>query len=435
MRSFHRVCEIVVLGALAMAGLAPGAARADIFAATCVQGPSSQDIAVLNASLGTPIALPAAVNAPDASELRPSISTDGRRLLFRRMGPGAADRLIVVDLATGQSADLFTAFELAENPMFGSAITPDGTIVATGRYFRKSPIGYWIVEATLSNIQSFPTGPITRSRLRLSPNTSTSRGIVRDVAAGGGGLYAFQVEGGSLGFHFGVFLKQTGGSTSGRQGCCSQPALAAVSSAHVLFENQGQILFMSATITGFSGSLEILEFGVSTPRRESVPAQTADGRYVAFVRDAEGANDRLFVFDSQTQTFLNPNGIDLGMKFNGVDCGSTSLYVRSVITTSVITRSGSVTATLRDASSIGIIVQRIVGRTRVLGRKTWKLEPVGRVPLGSFGAGNVFTHWDFEVDGKPLPPGRYLVTLRAVEDDVVRELGKPQVLKIRRGKA
>jgi hypothetical protein len=66
----------------------------------------------------------------------------------------------------------------------------------------------------------------------------------------------------------------------------------------------------------------------------------------------------------------------------------------------------------------------------VLGRKAYELETVGRFPLGSFGAGNVFTHWDFEVDGEPLPPGKYLVTLRAVEGDVVRELGEPQVLRI-----
>ena len=36
----------------------------------------------------------------------------------------------------------------------------------------------------------------------------------------------------------------------------------------------------------------------------------------------------------------------------------------------------------------------------------------------------------FEVNGEPLPPGRYLVTLRAVEGTVVRELGESQVLKI-----
>jgi hypothetical protein len=79
------------------------------------------------------------------------------------------------------------------------------------------------------------------------------------------------------------------------------------------------------------------------------------------------------------------------------------------------------------------LVQRIVGKTRVLGKKAWELEPVGRVPLGEFGAGNVFTHWDFAVGGEPLAPGKYFVTVRAVEGDVVRELGESQVLRIGKG--
>jgi hypothetical protein len=56
---------------------------------------------------------------------------------------------------------------------------------------------------------------------------------------------------------------------------------------------------------------------------------------------------------------------------------------------------------------------------------------VSRVPLGSFTAGHMSTRWDLAVDGQPLPPGRYLVTLRATEDNVVRELGKPHVLRVR----
>ena len=98
---------------------------------------------------------------------------------------------------------------------------------------------------------------------------------------------------------------------------------------------------------------------------------------------------------------------------------------------------GTVNATLQLASSIGIFVQRIVGKTKLLGRRAYELETVGRVPLGEYGAGNVFTHWDLEVNGEPLPPGRYLVTLRAVEDTdegpVVRELGDSQVLRINKG--
>jgi hypothetical protein len=86
--------------------------------------------------------------------------------------------------------------------------------------------------------------------------------------------------------------------------------------------------------------------------------------------------------------------------------------------------------TLASAASIGILVQRIVGTCGKGRRKQYELEDVGRYPLGSFGAGSVFTTWDFTVEGVPLPAGRYLVTVRAIEADLVRELGVPQVLKI-----
>jgi hypothetical protein len=121
--------------------------------------------------------------------------------------------------------------------------------------------------------------------------------------------------------------------------------------------------------------------------------------------------------------------VDLGLvATRGI--GSVSLYVRNVITSSAITRTGNVNGTLASASFIGILVQRIVGTSGKGRRKQYEPEEVGRVPLGPYGAGNVLTQWDFAVDGVALAPGRYLVTVRALEGDVVRELGDPQVLKI-----
>ena len=192
----------------------------------------------------------------------------------------------------------------------------------------------------------------------------------------------------------------------------------------------GDIAFRPATLAGFPGTPTRVLGGVSTSAEESQPALTSDARYLAFVRGGTGGNDRLFVWDPLTQTMLNSNGVDLGLQDTSSRCGSLSLYTRSLIGSSVISRTGTVNATLVSAASIGIFVQRIVGKTEVLGRKAYELETVGRFPLGMYGAGNVFTHWDFEVDGEPLPPGKYLVTLRAVEGDVVRELGEPQVLRI-----
>ena len=120
---------------------------------------------------------------------------------------------------------------------------------------------------------------------------------------------------------------------------------------------------------------------INTTADESQVAVTRDGRYFAFVRHGSDGHDRLFVRDLSTQTFLNPNGVDLGLvATRGI--GSVSLYLRTVITASRITSTGGVTATLTQASGIGILVQRILGVTKERGQKQYELETVGRVPLG-----------------------------------------------------
>jgi hypothetical protein len=447
-----RVLTLASAIALASAG-----AHADIFAATCRPGASGVggDIAILNASTGALRALPAGVNSADA-EFNPTISTDGRRLAFRRSGASNTQFVIVVDLATGQSASLFSGFDVAQTPILGSAITPDGTTVATGRPLRQV-LSFWLPQVTLTSLATFPAGPFARTTLtptRLSfGNRASDLGRVESVATGASGnLFAMQIHQPFAGSDIGslirrqLVLAQRDGSSSpplrSTAASFSEPALAASSPASVLFVQRnlrtegdstfmlpGDIVFRPATLAGFSGTPTVLRLGVSTNRNESLPALTADARYVGFVRDAEEGNDRLFVWNSQTQTLLNPSGVDLGRRFSS-GCGSLSLYVQSVLASSVITSTGTVTVSLVSTASIGIFVQRIVGKTEVLGRKAYELETVGRFPLGMYGAGNVFTHWDFEVNGEPLEPGKYLVTVRAVEGDIVRELGQSQVLKV-----
>ena len=108
--------RIVAFASAVVLGIASASARADIFAATCVADPSGsgQDIAVMNATLGTRVALPAVVNSAD-TELDPSISRDGRRLAFRRTSSTGVQRHLVVQLETGESADLFTGLEISRH--------------------------------------------------------------------------------------------------------------------------------------------------------------------------------------------------------------------------------------------------------------------------------------------------------------------------------
>ena len=214
--------------------------------------------------------------------------------------------------------------------------------------------------------------------------------------------------------------------------------MAATNPQFVFFEaldliaSARDIVFRPANILTFVGTPTRLPAIVNSFREESQPAVTADGRYLAFVRDAGTFGDYLFVWDSQTQTLLNPNGVQLGgftvdTRRRG---GSVSLYTKPVLKGATISSSGTVTLSLVSTSSVGILVQRIVGRTEILMQPAYELEPVGRVPLGTFPAGNSRVEWDLAVDDEPLEPGEYLVTPRAVEGTIALELGRPHRLVI-----
>jgi hypothetical protein len=83
-------------------------------------------------------------------------------------------------------------------------------------------------------------------------------------------------------------------------------------------------------------------------------------------------------------------------------------------------------------SIIGIIVQRVVGRTRVLGHPVPKLRFVGRVPLGRFHKGRSHVRWNRKVNGHLLAPGRYQITARSLTPKGgVRDLGRPILIRLR----
>ncbi len=441
----HRFTVVSIL----ILALASAQARADIFAAVNVAAPSPRtdfDVAIVNASLGTRVALPSGVNTT-AFEIHPSISSDGRRLLFQRFGGSDGIRLLLVDTSTGQSADLFTPTEIALNPIFNSAIKGDGTTVATGRRFRNLG-SQFVPEFTFTDVRSFPTGPFPHTAAPLFGIGYERTGSVVDVAFGGNGRLALTLlPAAGLGE---LLLLQSGSGGALLRSATADlrnPAMAADDFAFfvpIYFEHRS---FAPSTNafgdSNLAGSTADPRFFVenlvvyapagstNTDAHESQPAVTRDGRYFAFVRQGSDGHDRLFVRDLRTQTFLNPAGVDLG-RVATTSIGSVSLYQRTVITGSQISTTGNVNATLRLAANIGIFVQRIVGVTKESGQKQYELETVGRFPLGMYGAGSVFTHWDFEVNGEPLAPGKYLVTVRAVEGDVVRELGTPQVLRIKK---
>ena len=295
-----------VAAILGFIALAAPAAHADILAAVCVESGGNRNIAVLNVSTGARRTLPAGVNTSER-EFNPSISSDGRRLAFQRRVPAGGTRLIVTDLTTGLSADLFDAFEIAQDPIRLSSITPNGATVATGRNHRPL-LGFFQPRVTLTSLASFPSGPFARSALGLSRIYPTS-GFVESVAAGGSNLFALHVRA-NLDLRGEIVLAQLGGSASAavRSATFSytRPALAASNPDRVVFVERdvsqssgtpGDIVFRPATLSGFAGTPTKLFSGVSTVfDDETLPALTADGRYLGFVRTFRTdltRNDRL----------------------------------------------------------------------------------------------------------------------------------------------
>jgi hypothetical protein len=435
---------------LALAGavaalLAPAAARADIFAAVTVVTSSPRtnfDVAVLNASTGTRVALPAGTNTVD-DEIHPTISENGRRLAFQRRSPAGTDRIVVVDLKTGQSSDLFNGFEAAQRPPGEPAISPDGSKVVVGGPLTPRDSMSNFADLISTDLAAFPAGSYAHTTLR--PQYAVFLvGTVDDPVVGGDGLMAYAIND----VNQQLVLMQPDGTASMPQGHLptsdANPAIAADHPTLVVFDQRtlssdlqhftnGDILFRPATVAGFVGAPTALPALVNTAFDERQPALTPDERYLAFVRDGRGNHASLFVWDSQTQTLLNPVGVDLGANADtNRDVGSVSLFFHPLIKASKLGPGGLFDVNLTGPSGIGIIVQRILGTHRVLGRQGYKLGPAKRVPLGTFKKGRHGIRWDLKVDGRKLRAGRYLVTVRAVTPKVVvRELGRSRVIRVR----
>jgi WD40-like Beta Propeller Repeat len=429
---------------IAAALLLVAPAEADIFAVAPVVAPGHSDIDVgrFDLSTGASLPLPAGVNTTAANESHPSISSDGKRLAFeRRSAAAGTDRLIVADLTTGQTMDLFNAFDTATLHPTSPAINLDGDWVTTGS------VGSGLHGRSLANFpnsvsaetneqvfggdelldptQTDPsdTHPFAyRRNLPLSSGGKRGQLIVENVPGAAGPVAAstasfsvahpsIAVSGGHRTIVYNVHTLDSSGNPGADDiGFC------------VIFLHNGNPCGLG------QGLLPPL---VNSSRDESRPAFTPDGRYIGFIRDEASDHERLYVFDTETQTLIDSDGTDLGLVATR-DTGSLGLYEKFVLKSTSFPNFGTVNVSLAATVPIGLLVRRVVGHHRLLGRRVPRLRTVGRIPLGKFRRGRHKIHFRPRVHGHRLRPGRYQFAVRALtRRGKVRDLGKPRILRVR----
>jgi len=416
--------------AIALAFLVAVPARADIFAVAPVvrSGANGIDVGLLDLSSGGSLALPAGVNTP-AIENHPSISTDGLHLAFERVDVAAGtDRILTTDLSTGQTRDVIDAFTALTVHPTSPAIWPDGSAVSTGSagsgiftwsspgsFFRSEDFpGSTLVDPT-PGAPSPPSGPYAYRRVLPEPNGVSRGQVFVDGLGGTTGPVAVNTTAQS------VAHPAIAGSTMVYD-------VRAVDSAGKL--QQGDIgycllFFHNGGPCGLGqGKLPAL---VNSGRDETRPAFTPDGRYIGFIRDEANSHERVYVFDTETQTLIDPDGTDLGPVAT-LDTGNLSLFERPVLLVTSLPDLGTLVVSPVSRVPIGLLVQRVVGHHTLLGRRVPTLRPAGRIPLGTFMPGRHVIHWR----AHSLKPGLYQFTPRALSaTGAIRDLGTPRIFRVR----
>lgn len=435
------------------------------------------NIGLVDTGTGAAIAVPAGVNTA-ADELHPALSSDGRWLVFSRMTltpqlngnvvPPAERAVLRVDRTKADQPVLLG--DRGAGPTYTAQ-----NRVTWGQRIRLSP-SFDVIDndilkfATLSG--DAPTGIAdTNPPFGNLPSSFAQADTVRDVtsaasmAAGtGGSIIAFQAI---------LFAEATGDVTRSQlrveaaepAPCCSGffnglpfSFTAPEHTGHPALRTTDRYLAFDESTTADGtggGSIKSVLLGqptadpapdpVNTGDDERQPAWSPDDTRLAFVRTGATGPRRLLVFDLTPgiQTIVNP-GIDIGAvapnaqlrRFQNI-WGGISLAVETRpdaanptcdlrCRTALIASSGGVqlapavsavtTSTKKTTTGlrIGIVVARITGTRKVLGRKVPALKSVGRVPLGAARRGRNGFRWNGRVGGKRLKAGAYALTFRTL---------------------
>ena len=408
-------------------------ARADIFAVAPVVTSSANgiDVGWLDLSTGGSLTLPSGVNTP-AIENHPSVTPDGTHLAFERVDNAAGtDRILITDLTTGQTRDLVDAFSSLNFHLTSPAIFPAGDAVKTGSV----GTGLW----DWSGPGSFGREDIFDGFELVDPTAPAPDDLGQTRP------YAFrrivpQAGGGTIGQIVAEQVINAPGPVAITSSAVSAAHPAISPSDHKTLVYDGFSLASTARrdisfclLFFHNGSPCSLGQGqlpplVNSAREESRPAFTPDGRYIGFIRDEASSHERAYVFDTQTQTLIDPDGTDLGPVAT-IDTGNLSLYDKPVFRITSLPDFGTLVVNPVTRVPVGLLVQRVVGHHRLLGRRVPTLRPAGRIPLGVFTQGRHVVHWRARVH---LRPGRYQFTPRALSSSgKIRDLGKPRIFRVR----
>ena len=457
---------VIVLAAIGLAF--PAAAHADLLAAyERVTTGAQLDIALVNASTGASVAVPAGVNTP-AREFHPSLSPDARRLTFVRQtfelrGSDqilqAVNRIHVVDVRTGATltpAALLAGDDRTTTPSFAA----DGATILTGRHptapITDDRIGViapasgtsFLVDSNFNEALSTPEA-IALQQLACAFGScfQVVAKTLNPVSAAAGAVRAWELAttGGAAGDRSTIIVRrgaaqatlpEPGDDTPGRW---SHPAIATGSLVAAQFERAGSTGVLAP------GDLHVLDVasrtqttdfpGINTPLHEHLPAWLADGRMLAFLRTSSAGREQLVLYDVDIAQPLNAAQADLGPA-PGTDTLGTIRRRQGGLSLARLTPPPTITCdaacvagiaslqTGKSGSNIGIYVQRVrnaKGRAR--------LRFARRVPLGFHRPGR------FRVRLPRLADGTYQLVARTLTaSGKVKDVSAPIRVSVRRGK-
>jgi hypothetical protein len=435
----------VAMSAAATVAMSIGAtvAKSDVIAVLARKAPGRTDADVIRVNAGTGALTVAPFNTT-ADEFHPSASSDGNRIAFERIDSKqtASLSVFVNDLQDGQTIETLSESEAQARFASSPALSPDGQTLWTGGAWMTVQSGHFIPTVTSYNLAAFPGGPFGISSYQ-TPYSFPQAGQVFDPVQSGS-LLAFTLASGR---QEGLVVAQLGGGASPELTSSTtgyfKPALGSPGGTPtVVFEvHAAGSEFLASRPARPDASF----VGPPTPlpgldtQNATAPAFTADGRYIGYIVGKVNDSDaRLFVWDTESQTSINPAGIDVGDATVGspeeteeLEAQNLTLYEHTLITGGRITPVGAVNFHLAQASDVGILVQRVVGHHVLFGRRVPTLKPVGRVPLGKFKRGGRHARWNLQVAGRRLTRGVYQVTLRALTGSrKIRDLGTPDLIRV-----